>query len=69
MLLIIGVSSMISPITYNASYNVEMTILIIGTFILALFPVIPPKNKMDRINGITFLILYMVYLGLLFNIK
>ena len=60
---------MISPITYNASYNVEMTILIIGTFILALFPVIPPKNKMDRINGITFLILYMVYLGLLFNIK
>ncbi len=69
MLLIIGVSSIINPITYNLTYNVEMTILILGTIILSIFPIIPPKNKMDRLNGITFLMLYVVYIGLLFNIK
>lgn len=69
MLLIIGVSSIISPMTYNTTYNVEMAILILGTIILSIFPIIPPKNKMDRLNGVTFLMLYVVYIGLLFNIK
>lgn len=69
MLLIIGVSSIINPIKYNLTYNVEMYLLIFATIILAVFPIIPPKNKMDRLNGITFLLLYGLYLGLLFNIK
>lgn len=69
MLLIIGVSSIIAPITYNITYNVEMSLLILGTIILSAFPLIPPKNKMDRLNGIAFLLLYGVYLGVLFNIK
>ncbi len=69
MLLIIGVSSIISPITYNITYNVEMSLLILATIILSLFPIIPPKNKMDRLNGFAFLLLYVVYLGILFGIK
>lgn len=69
MLLIIGVSSIISPIIYNTTYNIEMYLLILGTIILSLFPLIPPKNKMDRLNGVMFLLLYGVYLGILFNIK
>ncbi len=50
MLLIIGASAIITPITYNLSYNVDMIILIIGTIILSLFPIIPPKNEMNRPN-------------------
>lgn len=69
MLLIIGVSSLISPITYNITYNIEMSLLILATIILSLFPIIPPKNKMDRLNGFTFLLLYVVYLGILFSVK
>lgn len=69
MLLIIGVSSIISPITYNITYNVEMSLLILATIILSLFPIIPPKNKMDRLNGFAYLLLYVVYLGILFGIK
>lgn len=69
MLLIIGVSSLISPITYNTTYNIEMSLLILATIILSLFPIIPPKNKMDRLNGFAFLLLYVVYLGILFGIK
>ena len=45
ILLILGVSSVIKPITFNSSYNMDLSILCISTVILALFPTIPPKNK------------------------
>lgn len=66
MLFIIGVSALVSPITYNLSYNRDMGILIIATLVLALFPVIPPKNKMSRMNGIIYFLLYVGYLAMLF---
>lgn len=62
MLLIVGVSSIITPITYNLTYNKDLLILTTGTLILALFPIIPPKNKMSRINGLTYLLLYIAYM-------
>lgn len=65
MLLITGVTSIIHPIIYNIKYNIDMTILLIATIILALFPLIPPKNKMSRGNGIIYVILYVVYLATL----
>lgn len=52
MLLIIGVSAVIKSISFNTSYNLDLSILFISTLILALFPVIPPKDKMSRMNGI-----------------
>lgn len=66
MLLIIGVSSMISPIKYNTSYNVDMIFIIVGMLLLSLFPVIPPKNKMTRWNGIIYLYMYVAYMVSLF---
>lgn len=66
MLLIIGVSSFIKPISFNVSYNMDLSILVISTLILALFPIIPPKNKMSRMNGLVYVILYAAYLGILF---
>lgn len=66
MLLIIGVSAIIKPITYNVSYNFDFCVLLISTIILALFPFIPPKKEMSRMNGIVYLIMYFVYIGILF---
>ncbi len=66
-LLIIGTSALIRPITYNLSYNIDMSILMLATIILALFPIIPPKNKMTRANGSVYLILYAIYMVILFN--
>ena len=66
MLLIVGVSSIITPIQYNLSYNKDLLILTTGTLILALFPIIPPKNKMSRMNGLTYLALYVAYMVGLF---
>ena len=66
MLLIIGVSAIIKPIVYNTSYNIDMLFLIGGTLVLSLFPVIPPKNKMSRGNGLVYVLLYAGYLVSLF---
>ena len=66
MLFIIGVSSVVKPIAYNVSYNLEMIMLILGTLLLALFPVIPPKNQMSRFNGVIYLIFYAIYMVILF---
>ena len=66
MLLIIGVSAMIKPIVYNMSYNLDMVFLIGGTLVLSLFPIIPPKNKMSRGNGLVYVLIYAGYLVSLF---
>lgn len=66
ILLIIGVSSIISPLSYNITYNIQMGMLIFATFVLALFPIIPPKNEMSRNNGFVYLIFYLIYMGILF---
>ncbi|MCR5145780.1 MAG: calcium/sodium antiporter [Clostridia bacterium] len=66
MLLIIGVSAMIKPIIYNTAYNLDMIFLIGGTLILSLFPIIPPKNKISRGNGLVYVFIYIGYLISLF---
>lgn len=66
MLLIIGVSALIKPIKYNMSYNIDMIFLLLGTLVLVLFPIIPPKNKMSRGNGSVYFSLYIIYLLTLF---
>ncbi len=66
MLLIIGTSALIKPIVYNISYNRDMFICIIATIILMLFPLIPPKNKMSRMNGSIYFIIYIGYMISLF---
>ena len=65
ILLIIGVSSFIKPIVYNFTYNFDFTILLVSSVILAIFPFIPPKNKMSRTNGIVYLLIYAAYMGFL----
>ena len=66
ILLILGLSATISPITYSTSYNNQILVLIISTILLALFPFIGKKNEMTRINGIAFLIIYGIYMVGLF---
>ena len=65
ILLILGVASIIKPITYNVTYNFDISILIVATVILALFPFIPPKDKMSRANGFIYFLMYIAYLAIL----
>lgn len=48
---------------------IRFALLVISTLILALFPVIPPKDKMSRMNGLIYVILYATYLEMLFLYK
>lgn len=64
MLLIVGVSAVINPITYNLSYNKDLIILINGTLILSLFTFV--SNKMRKINGFIFVFMYAEYMMSLF---
>lgn len=62
MLLIIGTSAVINPIDYNITYNMQILTLLIGTIIMAIFPFINPKDKISRIDGLIFVMLYVIYL-------
>lgn len=62
IVLIIGVSAVLSSITYSLSYNSNLLLLIMGTIFLGLFPYIGKKNVMSRSNGILFVILYAIYM-------
>lgn len=66
ILLIIGASGLINPISFNVSYNLQMAILIISTLVLGIFPYTDVKDEMTRSNGITYLMLYALYMVLLF---
>lgn len=65
-LLIIGLSSTLAPICYSRSYDSNIILLIVGSIMLGLFPFASKKNEMTRRNGITFLLIYIVYLMSIF---
>lgn len=65
ILLILGVTAIINPLTYNMSFNKDLTLLIISTVLLMIFPFIPKKDEMTKGNGVIYLILYFVYIGTL----
>lgn len=63
ILLIIGISATLSPIRYSIEYNIQIILLIIGSIALGLFPFTGKKYEMTKINGIVFVIIYVLYLG------
>lgn len=65
LLLVLGVSSTIKPISYNLIMNFDFIYLIIITFILFIFMYIGRKHKLTRNNSILFIIFYLVYLILI----
>lgn len=62
ILLITGVTSILSPIRFSLEYNQDMVLLLMGVIVFALFPFIGEKRKMTRENGILFTIVYIVYM-------
>ena len=62
ILLIIGASAALTPINYSKNYDSNIILLTVGSIMLGLFPFIGKKNEMTRINGIIFVVTYIVYL-------
>lgn len=66
MLMILGVTAFITPLSYNVTYNVQLAILLFALLLLELFAFTKPKNKMTRSNGIIYVALYAMYMVMLF---
>ena len=66
MTFIIGVASLIKPITYNIEYNMDLIICFAAGVLLFLFQYIPPKNMMSKRNGVIYLICYALYMVKMF---
>lgn len=61
ILLIISVSSLINPVTYNASFNQDFYILFGGTIFLILAMFTGKKKKLDRWEALILLSFYLIY--------
>ena len=61
--LVLGISSLIAPINYNSSFNVDITILIASTLLLFLFMFSGKKQRLDRWESAVLLIGYIGYIS------
>lgn len=66
MTFIIGIASLIKPITYNIAYNMDLIIFLLAGVLLFLFQYIPPKNMVSKRNGVLYLVCYVFYMVKMF---
>lgn len=59
--LILSVSSLIVPVSYNLSFNIDLYILLGGTLFLFLMMFIGKKFKLDRWGAALLLVFYLIY--------
>jgi len=65
MLMVLGISGMINPISYDVSLNKDFIFLIVITLILFLTLFVGKKRKIGRLQGGLFLLGYLGYLILI----
>ena len=63
LLLILGATSLISPIAYSISYNTDFILLIISSILLMVFACLGKKDTMTRFNGMVYLLMYSGYIA------
>ncbi|GAA5038422.1 K+-dependent Na+/Ca+ exchanger [Marivirga lumbricoides] len=63
---ILGLNSVISPLTYNLDFNFDLYFLIGGSALLFLFMFTLNKKKLDRWESILFIIGFAVYMVFIF---
>jgi len=63
ILLILGVTSILSPITYSLEYNFDMIVLLVGSLIFTIIPFVGKRNQMTRKTGIVFVLVYILYIA------
>jgi cation:H+ antiporter len=59
---ILGVSSIIKPLPFQSSSNVDILMTILSSLFLFLFLFVGQKHKLQRWQGILFILIYIVYI-------
>jgi cation:H+ antiporter len=62
MLFVLGVTSLIKPIEFPAQVRIDIAVLLSATFLLFLFMFTSQKHKIDRWEGIVFVLIYIGYM-------
>ena len=60
--LLIGIGSVIKPIKYNVEFNFSLIFLILITIILQLIGILNKKARINKIPGIGFILIYIIYI-------
>ena len=60
--LLIGIGSVIKPIKYNIEFNFSLIFLILITIILQLIGILNKKARINKIFGIGFILIYIIYI-------
>ena len=69
LLLIMGISAVISPITYDTLFNLDVGFLISGTFFLLMTVIFIKPRKLGRREALVLLFIYIVYMVLIISRK
>ncbi|MEP5612414.1 MAG: calcium/sodium antiporter [Cyclobacteriaceae bacterium] len=67
LLLVLGVTSIVhSPLTYTPALNIDLYLVMLGTFMLFIFMFTFAKYKLDRAEGAIYLVGFLLYSYYLF---
>ena len=62
LLLVLGVTAIINPISYTEDFNINIIILFLASFIIWSISILKKEHKLGRIDGIAMLSSYILYL-------
>ena len=65
ILFVLGISSVIKPITFTSSSNLNVAVVILASLLLFLSMFTGKRQSLDRWEGAVFVIFYIVYIGFL----
>ncbi len=65
VLWILGISSLIRPLTFSTALNIDLFVAIFSTVLLFIFMFVGRKQGLDRKEGLVFVLLYVIYLAFL----
>jgi len=66
ILLVLGVSSALSPLEYNPILNTDLNVVVVGTLLLFLFMFTFKKYRLDRVESGIYLVGFLAYMVFLF---
>lgn len=62
LLLVLGITAIINPISYTEDFNINIIILFVSSFIIWTISVLKKEHKLGRNEGIAMLLSYVLYL-------
>jgi cation:H+ antiporter len=63
--LILGVSTLISPITLQPESNIDISVAVLASLVLFVVMFLGKKHVLDRWEGFLFIVLYVIYIAFL----